>query len=89
MKHQNMTDRFYHFSHSMPEMPNAHKQNPHLQMTLIKQPTPDDMHITQHCSEQQTHHMSNKAFIIRGGQVGQFMVLFLLSIIIMANTTLL
>ena len=60
-----------------------------LQTTLIKQLKLEDMYITPHHSEWQTHQMNNKAFIKEDpwGQMAHFMALFHMSTIIMAYAT--
>ena len=62
-----------------------------LQTTLIKQPKPQDIHIMQHLSEWQTHHISNKASILEDcpGEMAYFTALFPMSIIMMAYMTIL
>ena len=58
------------------------------QATLTKQLKLEDKHITLHHSEQQTHHMNNKAFTIEDhpGQIAHFMALFHASTKIKAYT---
>ena len=59
-----------------------------LQITLIKQLKWEDMHITPHHSDWQTHQMNNTAFILEDPlvQMASFMALFHMSTTMMAYT---
>ena len=84
--HPNVADIFHNFTHSMQSIVKILI----LQTILIKWPKPENADIIPHHSEQETHHMNNKASIVEGPpDLMAFFTVFPYEYIIMTYTTLL